>query len=126
MPFAKRKHKKRRKKGVGLKKRRQRRKKKASFGNRGAYAGRWFWAGFCPRSLQNSRKSAVFTSLSNGSGGVPWGAHARARGKAFYVLRTVRRAAEGEPPRLEGGVPVHRKTFILVAATVSHSPAFPR
>ena len=44
----------------------------------------------------------------------------------FYVLRTVRRAAEGEPPRLEGGVPVHRKTFILVASTVSHSPAFPR
>ena len=44
----------------------------------------------------------------------------------FYVLRTVRRAAEGEPPRLEGGVPVHRKTCILVASTVSHSPAFPR
>ena len=44
----------------------------------------------------------------------------------FYVLRTVRRAAEGEPPRLEGGVPLHRKTFILVASTVSHSPAFPR
>ena len=44
----------------------------------------------------------------------------------FYVLRTVRRAAEGEPPRLEGGVPVHRKTSILVASTVSHSEGFPR
>ena len=44
----------------------------------------------------------------------------------FYVLRTIRRAAEGEPPRLEGGVPVHRKTLTLVASTVSHSPAFPR
>ena len=110
----------------GAQKRRQRRKKRASLGNRGAYAARWFWAGFCPRSLQNFRKSTVFTDLSSGSGGVPWGTHARARGNAFYVLRTVRRAAEGEPPHLEGGVPVHRETFILVASTVSHSPAFPR
>ena len=101
-------------------------KKEPLWGTVARDAGRWFWAGFCPRSLQNSKKNNVFTGLSSGSGGVPWGTHARARGKAFYVLRTVRRAAEGEPPRLEGGVPVHRKTFILVASTVSHSPAFPR
>ena len=48
-------------------------------------------------------KNNVFTCLSSGSGVVPWGAHARARGNAFYMLRTVRRAAEGEPPRLEAG-----------------------
>ena len=44
----------------------------------------------------------------------------------LYMLRTVRRAAEGEPPLLEGWVPVHQKTLVLVASTVSHSPAFPR
>ena len=37
---------------------------------------------------------------------------------AFYVLRTVRRAAEGEPPRLEGGGPGTSKTLILIASTV--------
>ena len=124
--FRKEKTQKRRKKGGGSKNNDSATKKKSSFGNRGAYAGRWFGAGFFPRSLQNLKKNKVFTCLSSGSGGVPWGTHARARGNAFYVLRTVRRAAEGEPPRLEGGVPVHRKTFILVASTVSHSPAFPR
>ena len=58
---------------------------------------RWFWAGFCPRPLQNSMKSIVFTSLSSGSGVAPWVTHARARGNAFSLLRTIRRAAEGEP-----------------------------
>ena len=65
--------------------------------------GAGFGRGFAPEASRTGEKARVFTGLSSGSGGVPWGTHARARGNAFCVLRTVRRAAEGEPPRLEGG-----------------------
>ena len=82
MPFARRKREKRRKKGGGSKNDDSAAKKEPLWGTVAYTLRAGFGRVFAPEASR-TRENTVFTCLSSGSGGVPWGTHARARGKAF-------------------------------------------
>ena len=99
MPFARRKPKKCRRKGGGSKNddsAAKKKKKELLWGTVAGTLGAGFGRVFAPGASRIRKKHCVY-DLSSGSGGVPWGTHARARGNAFLRhscgSNTPRRAA---------------------------------